>query len=130
MNTKPRFSTERIIQWGGNFLFSLLAFVIIFDPTSTILHLKDVFFVLLVAYNIFFFKPNLKYIPHLLIFVSVPLLCYVFAEMQGNVVDQEKFVAVLKSFAPLVMLLWIHRYNLIKLSMIPVALVGLVMLVL
>ncbi len=121
---------RRFIQQGGNFLFSLLIFAIVFDPTNTILHLKDVFFVLLVMYNIVFFKPNLAYSIHIAVILAVVLLCYVFAEMYQNTFTMEGLLAVFKSFAPLVLLLWIHHYKVIKLSLFSVGFVSLLILVL
>ncbi len=124
------YNSEKLIQQGGNFLFSLLIFAIVFDPTNTILHLKDVFFVLLVMYNIAFFKPNLTYLVHICVIFAVVFTCYVFAEMQQNLLTFEDLFAVFKSFAPLILLFWIHRYNVIKLSLVPVFVVSLFLLVL
>ncbi len=123
-------SKKKIIQKGGNILFSFLIFAIIFDPTNTILHLKDVFFIFLFAYNLLFFKPNLTYLVHIGIIFSVVLLCAIFAEIQQNIFSYEGLFAVLKSFAPLTLLLWIHRYDVIKLSVIPVFITSLITVIL
>ena len=103
MNERDIVSWNRkIIQWGGNFLFSLLIFIIMFDPNNMILNMKNLFFVLFVAYNIVFFRPDVRYLPHLVIVVSVVLLGYIFAEIQQNRVDLEVLADVLKGFSPLV----------------------------
>lgn len=108
MNERDIVSWNRkIIQWGGNFLFSLLIFIIMFDPNNMILNMKNLFFVLFVAYNIVFFRPDVRYLPHLVIVVSVVLLGYIFAEIQQNRVDLEVLADVLKGFSPLVLLLWV-----------------------
>jgi hypothetical protein len=64
MNLYSIIISKNIIQFGGNFLFFFLVLVIMLDPTNTVLHLKDVFFVLLVGYNIVFFKPDFRYLFH------------------------------------------------------------------
>lgn len=113
-----------LVKYTGDFLFALLIFVIMLDPTAKVLHLKDIIFVLLVAYNMAFRKPEVRYVPHLAAIFSAILICYVIAEMQKNTIDYDQLLAVFKSFAPLVMLLWIRHYNVIKLSLIPGALMG------
>ena len=131
MNERDIVSWNRkIIQWGGNFLFSLLIFIIMFDPNNMILNMKNLFFVLFVAYNIVFFRPDVRYLPHLVIVVSVVLLGYIFAEIQQNRVDLEVLADVLKGFSPLVLLLWVKYYNVIKLSLIPAFLICLILTVL
>ena len=121
---------ERMLQWGGNLLFSLLIFVIMFDPTNKILHLKDVFFILLVGYNLIFFKPDFRFVPHIMVVASVILTAYIFAEMQQNNIDYEVLFSAFKSVSPLFMLLWVYRYDVIKLSLIPAFLVSLLVTVL
>ena len=116
---------RNIIQWGGNLLFSLLIFAIVIDPRNCVLHIKDPIFILLVGYNFAFFKPDLSYLPHILSAFSMMFLCYIFSEIQGNIILFEEFVAAVKSLAPLVLLLWTPYYNLIKLSKIPVLFVAL-----
>ena len=96
-----------MLQWGGNLLFSLLIFVIMFDPTNKILHLKDVFFILLVGYNLIFFKPDFRFVPHIMVVASVILTAYIFAEMQQNNIDYEVLFSAFKSVSPLFMLLWV-----------------------
>lgn len=89
------------------------------DPTGSVFHLKDVVFVLLVAYNIVFFKPDLRYLPHILLVFSALAVGYIAGEMQVNHVDYEVFFGMVKGFSPLILLLWISRYNVIKLSIVP-----------
>ena len=110
---------KNIIQFGGNLLFFLLVLVIMLDPTNTVLHLKDVFFVLLVGYNIVFFKPDFRYLFHIGVIYFVIALCFIIAEIQRNNIVYEEVIAVCKSFSPLILLLWIRHYNVIRLTMIP-----------
>lgn len=118
-----------IRQKIGNFLFLMLILAIVLDPTNTVLHLKDVFFILLVGYSAVVFKPDMRYSIHILLIYTAVFASYFFAEMQGNVVDMDKFVAILKSFAPLFMLFWIRHYNVIKLSVFPSCLACIMILV-
>lgn len=113
------FTLANIKQQIGNALFFLLILAIVLDPTNTVLHLKDVFFVLLVGYSAVVFKPDFKYVLHILLVLGAVLAAYVFGEMQGSIIDNDKFVAVLKAFSPLVMLLWVRNYDVIKLSVVP-----------
>ena len=103
--------SKNIIQFGGNFLFFFLVLVIMLDPTNTVLHLKDVFFVLLVGYNIVFFKPDFRYLFHIGVIYFVIALCFIIAEIQGSLIVYDEVIAVCKSFSPLVLLLWIRHYN-------------------
>lgn len=109
-----------LVQLGGNILFFLLILVIMLDPTNSVLHLKNVVFVLLVGYNIVFFKPDFSYAPHLLTIFATILLCYVFAEIRMIPVDTETMTGVLKGFSPLLLLLWIKHYDVLRLSFVPV----------
>ena len=106
-------------QKVGDVLFTLLILVIMLDPPNTILHLKDPIFVLTVGYNMAFFKPDWKYLPHFLVVVACMLVSYVLSEMQMNAIDYKGVLAGLKSIAPLILLLWVGHYNLIKLAVIP-----------
>ena len=111
-----------LIQLGGNVLFFLLILVIMLDPTNSVLHLKNVVFILLVGYNIIFFKPDFTYLPHILLIFGTLFLGYVLAEMQMNAVDMEVFGGVVKGFSPLILLLWIRHYNVLRLSIFPILL--------
>ena len=110
---------RKLVQAGGNILFSMLIFVIMLDPNNMILNMKNILFVLLVGYNIVFFRPDWRYLPHILLVISVVVLGYLFAEMQQNPVDMDTLLAVFKSFSPLILLLWISYYDVLKLSLIP-----------
>ena len=113
------FTAVKIKQATGNFLFILLILAIVLDPTNSVIHLKDVFFVLLVGYNMAFFRPDWKYLPNICLPV-VGILCgYLSAEIQGNAVELEHLVAILKSVSPMILLLWIKYYRLLWLSYVP-----------
>ena len=119
-----------IRQHIGNVLFTLLILVIMLDPTNTVLHLKDVFFVLLVGYNMVCFRPDWHYLPHIAAVFGTVTMGYLVAEVQQNAVDMEKLLAIYKSVSPLVLLLWIKYYDVLRLSLIPAVLTSLLVIVL
>lgn len=122
--------SAKLIQWGGNLLFSVMIFVIMLDPNNMILNMKDIAFVLLVAYNMLFYKPDLRYLPCLVVIVAVILLSYLFAVIQGNSIDYEALFGILKGFSPLFLLLWIRYYDVVKLSLLPAGIIFLLLTVL
>ncbi len=119
-----------IVQAGGDFLFFLLILVVMLDPTNTVLHLKDVVFILLVGYNCAFFKPDFTYLPHILTVYGVVFLCSIFGEMQGSNIDEEMLSGIIKGFSPLVLLLWVKHYDVVRLTYWPVLIVCLLISVL
>lgn len=121
---------ENIIKSGGNALFFLLILVIMLDPTNSVLHLKDIVFVLTVGYNIVFFKPDWRFLPHIAVIYAVIFLCYVFSEMQMNVIDDDALLGTFKGYAPLFLLLWVKYYDIIKLMRWPAFITSLVVVIL
>lgn len=117
---------KTIIQKGGNFLYLMLILTIMIDPGNSILHMKDVFFILLVAYNCVFFKPDFTYVPHLLAIVSAIMICTVISEAEQSYIDQDFYMATIKGFSPLVLLLWSPHYDVVKLSKWPAILLCLI----
>jgi hypothetical protein len=100
------------------------------DPTNTILRLKEVFFILLLGYNIAFFKPDLKLLWPIT-FIYCAIFCsYICCVITGEVIVHEELFAVFKAFAPLLLLPWVKHYNVMNLSIIPAVLVGCFMAIL
>lgn len=115
------------IDWvkiGGNILFSLLIFIIMLDPTNSVLHLKDILFILLVGYNIVFFKPDFSLLPLILGIYIALILSFIFSEIQTTHIDVVFFIGMLKAYTPLILLLWVRHYDVLKLSIGPAALLG------
>lgn len=112
----------------GNGLFMLLAFLFVADPTNTIFGMKMVVFVLLLGYNILFFRAEwamLRYFLFGMVAVAVPWL---FASLRGEIVDGNEVRAVLTAISPLLLLPWIYCYDVLRLSLPPVAtVVGIVL---
>ena len=112
--------TDNIKKQIGNLFFWLLIFVILFDPTGTILHKKDLMFVLVVAFNILFYKPDWSKLPWILLLFCAITIPYLISCMRMTLVDETEVLAVYKAISPVLLLLWIRNYDLIKLSKGPV----------
>lgn len=123
-------SDSKIINWGGNILYMLLIFLFVADPTNTILGLKSAMFALLLLYSFVFFRPDWSNLKYFLIPVFAVLISWVFAVIQGEIVDISEVKAVIVAFAPLLLLLWSSHYDVIKLSVIPVTITAIIVLVL
>jgi hypothetical protein len=89
----------------GNALFMLFILVLTLDPTGAILHMKDVFFVLLVGYNAVCFRPDYTKLPFVIAAFSVVVLTWIFAVIQEVNIDLDGTFSILKSFAPMILLL-------------------------
>lgn len=112
------------VKWGGNALFFILILVSMIDPSNSILHLKNVAFVLLLGYNIVMFKPDFRYLACILM-PFVALMCgYISSQILGVVINDEFFVGTFKGFSMLVLLLWIPYYDVIKLSKLAALIFG------
>ncbi len=96
------------------FLFIL---VLMLDPTSTILHIKDKVFIVVVAYNIIFFRPSFRFFPHIMLVFAALTCSFVSGQLQGNAMDMELVLAEYKAFSPLILLLWVHHYDFIRVSL-------------
>lgn len=109
----------------GNALFMLFILVLTLDPTGAILHMKDVFFALLVGYNVVCFRPDYTKLPFVIAAFSVVVLTWIFAVIQEVNIDLDGTFAILKSFAPMILLLWIREYDLLSLARIPIVIASL-----
>lgn len=107
----------------GNALMFLFVLVIMIDPTNGLLHLKDKVFIAVVAYCVVAYKIDIKYLAHVLLPIVAIAMSYVLSIMQGNIADMDEVLAAFKSIMPLIMLLWIKHFNVIKIMGIPAVLV-------
>ncbi len=117
---------QRVRQWGGNLLFTLFILTVMLDPTNTVLGLKSKAFALVVAYNVAFFRPSFKFLPHIVIVIAAVTISYILAVLQGNSPDMDTVVDSYLAFAPLLLLLWVHHYDVVRLSLFPAICVALV----
>lgn len=109
---------QKLTRAIGNTLMFLLVIVIMLDPTNTVLHLKDVLFVLAFGFNIAFYKPDLRMVPFVFLPFGAIILSFISAQMQGNIIDNEFLLGGIKSLAVLILLPWIKHYDMLRLSMI------------
>lgn len=117
-------------QRCGNLLFALLLFFFAIDPTNTIFHLKDAAFVLLMAYNLFFFQARWCKLFYFFIGVAAITIPLLLAMARGEVLDGEFVMGLYKALAPLCLLPWIHCYDVVRLARWPVFVTGLVVILL
>ena len=111
-------SNNKYIRMGGNFLLFILMFIVMLDPTNSVLHLKNLAFVALLGYSIVFYKPVLDYLPYIIMpFVAI-VFSYISATVMGNPVDVEFFMGTIKGFSMLLLLLWVPYYNVLKITKI------------
>ncbi len=111
----------------GNFLFWIFIFVLMIDPTNSLLHKKDIVFCIVVAYNAMVYKPDFSKIPYIAIFLASVVIPYLVATMSSAPMDETEMLAVFKSVAPLLLLFWVREYDLVKLSYGPVVLCCIIM---
>lgn len=104
----------------GNWLFVLLIFMFVADPTNTIFGLKSIVFVVLFAYNIICFRADVSKFKYFLLPLIAISLSFVFAAIRGEVYDVPFIVGECTAFVPLLLLPWISNYNVLGLSRGPV----------
>ena len=119
-----------LIQWVGNILFMLLIFIFVADPPNTILGLKNYAFILLVLYSAVFFKIEWKKLVYVIIILVSVTVSWIIALMQGEYVDLIALKDLFFSFSPLLLLLWVKQYDVIRLSMLPITLAAIIVLTL
>lgn len=88
------------------------------------------FFILLLGYNIAFFKPDLKLLWPITLIYSVMFSSYIFCVVRGGTIVHEELFAEFKAYAPLLLLPWVRYYNVIHLSIIPAVFTGCFMAIL
>ena len=119
---------EGLRQLVGNGLFMLLVFLFVADPTNTIFGLKMVVFALLLGYNVLFFRAEWTQLRYFFLCSVALLVTWLFASLRGEIIDGGEVRAVFTAIAPLLLLPWIYRYDVLKLSVIPVVAVVCVVL--
>ncbi len=111
----------------GNFLFFIFILVVMADPTNSILHKKDITFVLVVAYNMAVFKPDWSKLPYILLLVFAITVPWLTTTITTEAMNPEEALAAFKSISPVILLLWVRNYNLINLARGPVVICCIVM---
>lgn len=129
MELQGFFTWEKLRHWTGCFLFTLFFLVVIIDPTDTILGLKSKTFVLLVAFNMIAYRPSFRFLPHILVVYFAVTVSHMLSVFQGNSPGVENVMATYISFTPLILLLWVHHYDLLKLTLFPAMVAAIVVCV-
>lgn len=111
---------NNIVTYLGNVLFFLFIFIVLIDPTNTVLHKKDISFLILTIYCLLSQKPNIKMLIPIFTMFTAFCIPWVLEEARCTNYDTDEALALLKSMSPIIILLWVDKFNLIKLSRIPV----------
>lgn len=119
---------KSIIDWGGNILFMLLVLTFVADPTNTILGVKNMVFAVLFMYSLVFFKADWSKLVYFLIPVGAVTLSWLIASMRGHIMDAEELKGVYTSLVPLLLLMWIDKYDVVRLSVLPVTVAAILVL--
>ena len=119
---------KSIIDWGGNILFMLLVLTFVADPTNTILGVKNMVFAVLFLYSLVFFKVDWSKLVYFLIPVGAVTLSWLTASMRGHIMDAEELKGVYTSLVPLLLLMWIDKYDVVRLSVLPVTVAAILVL--
>ena len=114
----------------GNWLFVLFILILTVDPTSSLLHMKDIMFILLVAYNMVCFRPDFSKLPLIIALFSAVIFSWISGTIQEVELDMEETFAVLKAVSPTVLLLWVREYDLVSLARFPIVFTSLLVVVL
>lgn len=111
-------SRNSIIDKVASFLFFLLLLAVMVDPTNVVFHLKDIAFIVLVMFNIVFYKPVLTYLPYIFLPYVALVLSYISSTLLGTPIDNSFFMGMMKGFSMLILLLWVPYYDILKLAKI------------
>lgn len=114
----------------GNYLFILLLLVFTIDPANVIFRVKDIVFILFVGYNMVCFRPDYSKLPYILIVLCAITVPLIFGEAQMTNMKLEEMVAAYKAIAPMILLLWIREYDVVRLSKMPIVVASILAIVL
>ena len=117
-----------LVQQIGNCLFMLLVLLFVADPTNTILGLKNLVFALLFIYSFIFFKADWSKLIYFLIPVITVSISWLLATMRGQNMDTEELKALYTAFVPLLLLMWVDKYDIVRLSVLPVTVAAVIVL--
>lgn len=114
----------------GNYLFILLLLVFTIDPANVIFRVKDIVFILFVGYNIVCFRPDYSKLPYILLVLCAITVSLIFGEAQMTNMKPAEVFAAYKAIAPMILLLWIREYDVVKLSRMPIVAASILAIVL
>ncbi len=122
-----RFKAANLPLYVGNFLFFIFILVVMADPTNSIIHKKDITFVLVVAYNMVVFKPDWSKLPYIMLLVFAVTVPWLTTTVSMRAMDSDEALAASKSISPAILLLWVRNYNLVNIARSPVVICCIVM---
>lgn len=104
----------------GNIMFFFFFLVVMLDPTNTVLHLKDITFILLTGYCLVCFKVDwTKLVSILLLFCAVAIP-FIICLISMRKYDSDAVLANFKAISPAILLLWVGEFDLYKIARGPV----------
>lgn len=115
-------SHNKLISNVGAILMGLFIFIVMIDPTNTVLHKKDIVFILVVAFNLIAYKPDMGKIPYIMILFCGVAIPWIISQMRMAPYDENEVLGAFKSISPIILLLWINRYDMVKIARLPVIL--------
>jgi hypothetical protein len=113
---RPKIDSDKILS----FALSVFVFILIIDPTNTIFRLKDISFVFVVGLSVLHYTriKTLALITIILIYLIV-VSTFIFGYLSVYEFDFRFTIGILKGFSPLILLLWIDKYKLVKKLVLP-----------
>lgn len=111
---------SKLVSNTGSILIGLFIFIVIIDPTNTILHKKDIAFILVVVFNLITYKPNVGKLPYIIILFCAIAIPWIMSTIRMIPNDETEVMGAFKSIAPILLLFWTDRYDMIKIARIPV----------
>lgn len=111
---------SKLVSNAGSILMGLFIFIVMIDPTNTMLHKKDIVFILVVVFNLIAYRPNVSKIPYIIILFCGVAIPWLMSQMRMNAYDESEVLGAFKSISPIILLLWIDRYDMVKIARPPV----------
>lgn len=121
---------EGLIKKVGNGLFFLLILLFLIDPTNSIFHLKNIVFILLFSFNVVFYKADFVKARYFFYAIFAVSISFVVANLRGTIIDLVELKGIYTAFVPLLLLPWIDRYDVLRLSRIPVLITAAIVVIL
>lgn len=114
----------------GNILFLVFLLALMLDPGGSVLHVKDKLFVAFLLYNILFLKPDFRLLLPFLGVLFVLFAGFIVAVVQGQPIDYEFLGGTFKGMSPLLLLMWVRHYDVLRIARLPGVITCAVILVL
>lgn len=111
-----RINSETILS----FVLSVFVFVLLVDPTNSILRIKDIVFIFLIVLSaLHYSRINTKAIIVILIIYLIIIISFISGSIAVYKFDYVFTLSVIKGFSPLILLFWIDKYRIVKKMILP-----------